>query len=122
MKIKEDDNGKYLFETKQTRQKEVDKFPMFFAFNKEQFAEGLKKLNVKQEELISIFGGGFIRKSDKAKYIMMMDKQDNEHIRMMQDKNYVYNMFRYELANHEYCVREEDEDTLQSLNLYNRRC
>ena len=41
----------------------------------------------------------------------------NEHIRMMQDKNYVYNMFRYELANHEYCVREEDEDTLQSLNL-----
>jgi len=47
---------------KQTRQKEVDKFPMFFAFNKEQFAEGLKKLNVKQEELISIFWWWFYKK------------------------------------------------------------
>jgi len=37
-----------------------------------------------KKNLLVFFGGGFIRKSDKAKYIMMMDKQDNEHIRMMQ--------------------------------------
>ena len=58
---------KYL-ELKGKHEQEINKFPMHFAFSNEQFAEVLRKLDVKEDEvkdkLLKIDGGGFIRKTD----------------------------------------------------------
>jgi len=102
---------------KQRTQKQFDKFPMFFAFNNEQFEEGLKELKVKPGELLNIGSGGFIRKKDRAKFTSMNSLQDRTHRRLLENKKYVYDMFRYELANHEYCITYDDTDTLESVGL-----
>ncbi|NYC95062.1 hypothetical protein DFN09_003049 [Clostridium acetobutylicum] len=63
-------NNKYI-EMKRKHQKEVNNFPMFFAFSKEQFKEGMKKLGLEPSETNKIykFGntGGFYKRTDSAK-------------------------------------------------------
>jgi len=98
-------------------QKEVNNFPMQFAFSDEQLEEGLKKLGVKKEDIVSIGAGGFIRKTDRVKYNNLITKHNKEHDEMLQNKDYVYQMFRYELANHEYCITHDENETLQSVGL-----
>lgn len=54
------------------QQKEVDDFPMAFAFNDKQFAEGMRKLGLDPSEtcqVLSIGAGGFIRKTDEDAFI-----------------------------------------------------
>ncbi len=97
--------------------KEVNDFPMFFAFNEEQLEEGLKKLNTTKDNLVQIGGGGLIRKGDKTKYLDMIKRQHAEDIKAVKDDEYVYQMFRYELANHEYCITYDYTDTLESSGL-----
>jgi len=98
-------------------EKDIDKFPMFFAFSKEQLEEGLKKLKTTRKDIVSIGGGGFIKKVDTDKFKEMFKRHDKEHNEMMKNPDYVYQMFRYELSNHEYCITYDYEDTLSSLNL-----
>ena len=98
--------------------KDIEDFPMFFAFSQEQFDEGLKKFKLKKgEKLIRTGYGGFIRKSDKDKYIEMNKRHDKEHKELMKNKDFAYEMFRYELGNHEYVITYDDDDTLRSLGL-----
>ena len=59
---------------KKVQEEMVNKFPQFFAFSNEQLEEGLKKLNVKKEEILSTGLGGFIRKSDKEAYKQLWEK------------------------------------------------
>ena len=64
---------------KERHQEEFNQFPMFVAFNKEQFETGLKKLSLKtKEETYHFAGGVFIRKSDVSKLRELFDKQHNE--------------------------------------------
>ena len=49
-------------ELKRRQEKEVNEFPMFFAFSKEQFSEGMKKLGLEPDEkdkIYSILGWDF---------------------------------------------------------------
>lgn len=59
-------------------QKRINEFPMFFAFNDEQFDEGLKKLGVGVGEIVSTFAGGFIRKCDIEAYCSMLEEIKEE--------------------------------------------
>jgi hypothetical protein len=104
-------------EFKQKMQRDLDKFPIVFAFNEEQLKEGLKKLGVSKDKVVGVFGGGIIRASDKEKFVAMLEQHDREHKEMIKNKSYVYHMFRYELANHEYGYTGDDTDTLSSLGL-----
>ena len=48
-------------EMRNRQQAEVNAFPMFFAFNKQQFAEGMRKLGLSPSDTrqgCRIFGGG----------------------------------------------------------------
>lgn len=109
--------NKYI-KLKEQHQKEVNEFPMMFAFSDEQFKQGMEKLGVTNEkELVSIGYGGFIRKTDKDAYIQMYKRMDTERKEAMKDPEYCYEMFRYELANMEYCVTYDLEDTLNTLGL-----
>ena len=109
--------NKYI-ELKNKHQKEVDKFPMMFAFSQKQFEEGMKKLGVtSKEELVSIGHGGFVRETDAEAYVQMFKRMISEEGEAMNDPEYCYEMFRYELSNHEYCITYDLEETLDSLGL-----
>lgn len=113
--------NKYV-ELKNKLQKEFDEFPFGFAFSQEQFEKMKEELGVKENnELISIGAGGYIRKSDEK---ALDDLINGKELRMKeainQDKTgegFIKDMFLYELANHEYCITYELEDTLNALDL-----
>lgn len=113
--------NKYV-ELKNKLQKEFDEFPFGFAFSNEQFEKMKEELGVKENnELISIGAGGYIRKSDEK---ALDDLINGKELRMKeaidQDKTgegFIKDMFLYELANHEYCITYELEDTLNALDL-----
>ena len=111
-------------ELKAKQSKEVNSFPMMFAFGNEQFAEGMKKLGLDitdTDKIYSIGGGGYIKKTDSK----ALNQMGEDHAReiaesIANDKTgtgYIYDMFYYELNNHEYNYTWDIEDTLYSLDL-----
>ena len=103
-------------------QKEVDNFPFIFAFSVKQLEEGKKQMGIQSNsELLSIGAGGFIRKTDEAAMTEMFDRQRKEQEdNIAADKTgegFIKGMFAYELANHEYCVTYDLEDTLDALGM-----
>ena len=112
------------YELKQRQQKEVDDFPMMFAFSNSQFDEGMKKLGFEPTEIDKIYSigaGGYIRKTDSMAFNSMFDKFDEEMKKAIEEdptgENFIYEMFLYELNNHEYGYTYELDDTLQALDL-----
>lgn len=110
-------------EMKNRHQKEFNNFPMQFAFNKQQFEEGMKNLGITPEQTDKIYKlsgtGGFYLKSDSEKLHRLLEKNNKE----LQDaidndktgENFIFDMFNYELANHEYCYTRSTESTLDAL-------
>ena len=95
----------------------VSKFPIFYAFDKKQFEDGLKKLNTNKENLLNVGFSGFIKNTDFKKYKEMWEKITKETKEALKDNNFLFNAFKYELANHEYCITYDHEDSLNALNL-----
>lgn len=105
-------------EMKARHQKEVNAFPMGFAFSNEQFEKEMERLGVSSpKELLSIGYGGFIRKSDKQAYLDLMNKiHDEEKEFKKQDKN-LLDMFVYEMGNHEYQISRDEEEVLNACGI-----
>jgi len=105
-------------ELKAKHEKQINEFPMAFAFSNKQFEEAKEKLGVKSnDELLSIPCGGMIRKTDKEEYknlCMAISVEDNA---AMKDDEFLYQGFLYELANHEYCITSDPESTLDCFGL-----
>ena len=62
--------NKYV-EMKERHQKEVNNFPMKFAFSDEQFKKAMEELGLTENDLDKVVGigaGGFIRKTDVKDY------------------------------------------------------
>ena len=111
-------------EIKEKHQKIVNDFPFMFAFSNEQFKTGMEKLGLKEtdtDKIISIGGGGFIRKTDLDAYNKMWDTIRKEEKELIDaDKTcdgYIKDMFVSELENHEYGYTYELDDTLDALEL-----
>lgn len=103
-------------ELKQKHQEEFNKFPMFFAFNQEQFAEGMHTLGLKPNQIDKIYkfaGGGFYRKTDSKTLIELLNRFHREEKKAMKDDNYVLEMFEYEMGNHEYDITHSDMKILE---------
>ena len=99
-------------------QKEFEAFPAFYAFNKEQFAEGKRKLGVVEDsELCHYYAGMFYRKKDADALHAMMRRFDDELKEAFKDDKFFYDAVYTELANHEYCITYEDKDTLDALGI-----
>lgn len=105
-------------------EKEVAEFPMFFAFSQEQFNEGMKKLGLEPTEVKkveSIGLGGFVRKCDVEKLDAIFDRQAQELREAIYSDTdgtgFAYEMFRYELSNHEYDVTMDAEPSIRSCGL-----
>lgn len=103
-------------------QEEINAFPMFFAFNDKQFEEGMKKfgLTINDTDKIYKLGstGGFYRKSDSQMLRDMFERHSQEiDDAIKNDDQFVYEMFLYELGNHEYCITYDLEPTLDACGL-----
>ena len=109
--------NKYL-NLKSKHEKEMNAFPMAFAFSNKQFEEAKKKLNVfSNDELLSIPGGGMIRKTDNAAFTKMYFDMNEESSKAMEDDEYLYEGILYELGNHEFCITYDPDDTLRCFSL-----
>lgn len=110
-------------EMKQRHQAEVNAFPMKFAFTQESLERGMRELGLDpkkdMDKIVAIPGGGFIRESDKQAFLDLFSRHDKERKEAVAaDKDgtgYLYHMFRYELANHEYAYTRDVSSTLDAL-------
>lgn len=107
---------------KEKHQEEINEFPMFFAFNNKQFDEGMKKLGLAPSEEDKIYRlcgtGGYYRKTDATKLNEMFKRHEEEMRKeMAEDDDFIFEMFNYELSNHEYIYTQDVSDTLNALGL-----
>jgi hypothetical protein len=115
--------NQYLILKKQ-HQEEVNNFPMVFAFSEQQFEEAMEKLGLSVDDtdkIYSIGAGGYIRKTDSEALDEMFERHDREMKEAIDNdetgEGYIFDMFNYELSNHEYGYTLEVEPTLDALGL-----
>lgn len=115
--------SKYL-EIKNNNQKRFNDFSekhiyWIFAFGNKEFEEKLKEHDLTKNDIISIGAGGFIKKEHKNLYLQEMNRlYDNDAFKqIIHDDEEVKKAFIYELANHEYCITYDLDDTLEALNI-----
>lgn len=112
-------------ELKQKHQQEVNAFPMKFAFSKEQFEKGMAELGLTTDQTDKIYSfpgtGGFYRRTDAEALYEMLERHERERQEAIASDptgdGYIYDMFLYELRNHEYGYTGDAEDTLEALGL-----
>lgn len=96
----------------------------FFAFNEKQFQDGLQRLGISEEDagkkLVRMGStGGFMLKEHTAEYAALAEGIADEVDKAVHDPStgpsFAYDMFYYELANHEYSYTGCKEDALDAL-------
>lgn len=110
-------------ELRKRQQEEFNKLPLGFAFSNKQFEEMMHRWGLDPEKdtdkLYRIPGGGFIQKKDHA----LLHETTERHQAELQaaidaDKTgegFIYEMFLYELDNHEYGYTGDTEEALDAL-------
>ena len=110
-------------EMKQRHQKEINDFPFGFAFSETQFNEMMvERFGLTPEDtdkIYSIGNCGYVRKTDADAMHEMFERHAQEReVAIRENKDdYLYHMFNYELANHEYSYTGDLTDTLDALGL-----
>jgi hypothetical protein len=104
-------------ELKQNHKNLINAFPMFFAFSNDQFNDALQLKGLNQSEIMSIGSGGFIKKSDSTKFDALLNQMNTEMDENLQNDAFLMDAFLYELANHEYGITYDTDDTLNALGL-----
>lgn len=117
--------NKYL-DMRNRHQAEVNAFPMHFCFGEEQIRKKFEELGLDREKdldkIVVIKGtGGFVLKEDAPALKEMLDRHSREMEEAIADdksgNGFIYEMFLYELNNHEYGYTYDASDTLRSLKL-----
>lgn len=102
------------------QRKEIEEFPIAYAFNEQQLEEALEKLGAKKEECVTIFGHGDIVKKENAKPFMnMLKRQMNELQNAMKEEAFAEAAFLYEMDNHEYAINWSGDDDVLSVFGFN---
>lgn len=107
---------------KQKHQKEINDFPLGAAFNENQFNEMMAQWNLSPDDVDKIYSlgsGMYLRKCDSEAFHELIERhtKEIETARIENKDDYLYHMFNYELANHEYNYTGELDDTLDALDL-----
>ena len=115
--------NRYL-ELKKNFRQEIDEFPLFWAFNKMQFEEGMTELGLKPNQLDEVCrlpAGAICRKNDAPRFIEMLLNHDKSMKAAIDadetGEGFIFDMFNYELANYEYAYTRDATETLEALNL-----
>lgn len=111
---------------KDRHQNEVNALPLAFAFNRDQYRAKLAEWNITEEEarsgaIVGIGGGGFVRAEDHNKVLETFKRiREEEQAAIAADTTgdgFIYQMFLYELNNHEFSYTGDVEETLAALQL-----
>lgn len=100
-------------------QKEMNDFPIAFAYSDQQFDDGMRKLGLNPSEtdkVVSVFYGAFIRREDHDALMEMFERHSKEErdAFIKNEDDWAYHAFRYELANHEYSYTGDYEPALEA--------
>lgn len=100
-------------------QKEMNSFPIAFAYSDQQFDDGMRRLGLDPSEtdkVVSVFCGAFIRKEDRDALMEMFERHSKEErdAFIKNEDDWAYHAFRYELANHEYSYTGDYEPALEA--------
>lgn len=110
-------------ELRNRQQMEFDALPLGFAFGDKQFKEMMEKWGLHPEKdldkIYSIGYGGYIQKKDAELLHRTRERHDAEmEAAIAADETgegFIYEMFLYELYNHEFGYTMDAEDTLDAL-------
>lgn len=109
---------------KDKQEKEINAFPLGACFSKTQFEEMMASWGLTTsdtDKICSIGGGCYIRKSDRDAFLGMMKRFEQERKDAIAadttGNGFIYDMFLYELGNHEYCITYDLDETLAALHL-----
>jgi len=109
---------KTYWELKNDQQERFGKFPCFFAFSKDQLAEGMAKLGVTEyTDLYKAPGGMFYRKTDSQQLKDLLHSFDDEMQEAYKDDDFLKDAIMAEMGNHEYCYTMDDDDVLCALSI-----
>lgn len=108
----------YLELTKR-HQKEMNEFPIAYAFDGKQLEEALEKLGATKEECVTVFNmGDVMKKVDVPRFKAMLKRHKEELLEAMKDDKFAEEAFLYEMDNHEYAINwSGDEDVLACFNM-----
>ena len=111
-------------ELKNKHYKETNELPLGFAFDDKQFETMMEKFGLAKDDYASIYSlgsGCYVKKSDYDLIKQTFDRHKQEHKQEIENdktgNGYIYQMFAYELANHEYCITYSLDETLDALDL-----
>ena len=107
-------------ELQKRHQKELEEFPIAYAFNDKQLEEALEKLGATKEECVTVFGhGDIVKRKDVKRLVAMLESQRDELIRrILDDDKFAEAAFLYEMDNHEYAINlSGDEDVMECFGL-----
>lgn len=96
-----------------TYRKEVEAFPIAYAFSEKQLEEALVKLGVDSvKECVTIFGNGDIVKREDAKKFVDMLERHSKSIKdaLIESEEFAEAAFLYEMDNHEYGINYDGDD------------
>ena len=95
--------------------KELEDFPIAYAFNDKQLEEALEKLGATKDECVTVIGHGDIMKRENAKPFLALLKRQAQEVKdkLKNDPEFAEAAFLYEMDNHEYAINwDGDEDVL----------
>ncbi len=107
-------------EFKDISQEKFNTIPLYYFFNSEQKREVLKKLDIKECELSDkVFGfqGGIILKSQAHQIEDFYNWIKKAEQTLYQRKDYLYQLFYYELFNHEVQITCDYEGFLKNIGM-----
>lgn len=97
-------------EMKERHQKEINNFPMAFAFDDDQLKEALQKLNATIDECCTYLGiGDVMKKTDIPTFKTILKRHTHELKDAMKDKDFAELAFLYEMDNHEYAINSDGD-------------
>lgn len=110
-------------ELRHRQQETFNNLPLGFAFSNKQFDEMMQNWGLDPEKdtdkIYSIGAGGYVQKKDAELMHKTMDELDTEmQAAIAADETgegFIYEMFLYELDNHEYSYTGDTEETLDAL-------
>lgn len=100
------------------QRKELEEFPIAYAFNGKQLKEAIAQLGATKEEVTTLGYGTVIKRSDIPALDILMENHRHELSEAMKDKDFAYEAFLYEMDNHEYAINfDGDTEVLACFNL-----
>jgi len=103
---------------KRKHQKLFDEFEgVFYAFNGEQFEQGVKKVGATKGSIVSMGCGAYIINTRVSAFNDLVKDTEADLKKLKKDRKQLIDALSYELMNHEYCVTHDVSDALDALSL-----